>query len=137
MKRLVVGLGCLLSACQSSLANLPGQPEKVADFPAMAADLSDCVYRAAQSMRSPYAFHLNARADNLEFLVTATGGANTAIRPKLPRLELRFMTQNETTTVELRESAIGDPALSRDTWSIVERCTQQVAKPPARNPPTP
>ena len=75
MKRLaVVGLACLLSACQSSHTDLlPDKPEKVADFPATkAVDLSDCVHRAAQSMPFPYVFHLNARADKLEFVITAT-----------------------------------------------------------------
>ena len=64
MKRLVViGLAYLLSACQSSLASLPqGHPAKVANFPAMASDLSDCVYRAAQSIPAPYVFHRHARA---------------------------------------------------------------------------
>jgi hypothetical protein len=138
MKRLVVvGLACLLSACQSSPANLlPGPPEKAADFPTMAAELSDCVYRAAQSMRSPYIFHRNARADNLEFLVTATG-SNTERQPTLPKLELRFITQGETTTVEMRDTAIGDHELSHDIWSIVERCARQVAHPPGAKSATP
>jgi hypothetical protein len=132
MKRLVViGLAYLLSACQSSLASLPqGHPARVANFPAMASDLSDCVYRAAQSIPSPYVFHRHARADNLEHLVTATEGAYTAMQPELPQLQLRFITQGETTTVEMRDSAIEDPTLRRDTWSIVERCAQQMTQPP-------
>ena len=96
----------------------------------LAADLSDCVCRAAQSIRSSYVFHRHARPDNLEFLVTAIGGANTAMQPELAQLQLRFMTQGETATVEMRDSAIGDPTLHRDTWSIVERCAQQLAQPP-------
>ena len=106
MKRLaVVGLACLLSACQSSHTDLlPDKPEKVADFPATTAeDLSDCVDRAAQSMRSPYVFHLNARADKLEFVITATGEPNTTMRPKLLKLELHLMTKGESTTVEMKK----------------------------------
>ena len=138
MKRLVViGLACLLSACQSGFANLlPGQPEKTADFPTMGADLSDCVYRAAQGMRSPYLFRRKARADNLEFLVTATG-SNSATHSPLPKLELRFITQGVATTVEMRDTAIGDHELSHDVWSIVDRCAQQVTKPSAAKPTAP
>jgi hypothetical protein len=138
MKRLVViGLACLHSACQSGFANLlPGQPEKTADFPTMGADLSDCVYRAAQGMRSPYLFRRKARADNLEFLVTATG-SNAATSSTLPKLELRFITQGEATTVEMRDTAIGDHELSHEIWSIVDRCAHQVTKPSAAKPTAP
>jgi hypothetical protein len=130
MKRLAaIGLTCLLSACQSGPATLlEGQPEKTANFPTMATDLSDCVYRFAQSMRSPYLFHRHARADNLEFVVTATG-SNAPIATTLPKLELRFITQGETTSVEMRDNAIGDHELSHDVWTIVERCSQQKTKP--------
>ena len=136
MKRLVViGLACLLSACQSANV-LPGQPEKTGDFPTMGADLSDCVYRAAQSMRSPYIFRRKARADNLEFLVTATSSTSANLST-LPKLELRFITQGEATTVEMRDTAIGDHELSHEIWSIVDRCVQQVTKPSAAKPTAP
>ncbi|MBC7838351.1 MAG: hypothetical protein H7Y39_06900 [Nitrospiraceae bacterium] len=136
MKRLaVVGLACLLTACQSSPTDLlPDKPEKVADFPATTAeDLSDCVHRAAQSMRSPYVFHLNARADKLEFVITATGEPNTTMQPKLLKLELHVMTKGESTTVELKKSARGDHELNRDIWSLVERCAQWMPEHPAEN----
>ena len=126
-----MGLACLLFGCQSSLADLPQDKPKTADFPAKSADLSACVYRAAEAMSSSYSFHLNARADNLEFLITATAVSDAAIQPKLAKLEVRFLTKSETTTVEMRNSPIGDPVLSRDLWSIVERCSTQVAKVPA------
>ena len=136
MQRLaVVGLACMLSACQSGPTDLlPDKPEKVADFPATTAeDLSDCVHRAAQSMRSPYVFHLNARADKLEFVITATGEPNTTMRPKLLKLELHLMTKGESTTVEMKKSAIGDYELNRDIWSIVERCAGRRPEHPAEN----
>jgi hypothetical protein len=127
MKRLAaMGLACLLSACQSSPATLlKGPPEKIENFPAMAADLSDCVYRFAQSRRSPYLFDREVRAGNIEFLVTGTAASVS----KLPQIELRFITQGETTIVELRENAVGDHELSHDVWTIVEQCSQQQAKP--------
>ena len=134
MKRLAaIGLACLLAACQSDLYELlPDKPEKVADFPATtAADLSACVYRAAQSTISLYVFHLNARADHLDFLITATRVAEKSVQPRLTKLELHFTTKGEITTVEMRESAIGDHELARQLWSIVERCAEQVAKPSA------
>jgi len=129
MKRLtVMGLACLLSACQSNLADLlPSKPDKVADFPAAVADLSDCTHRATYSMTSPYLFRLIARADNREFLITATETSEQTLRPTLATFELHFMANGKTTRVEMRESAIGDPSLSREIWSIVERCSQRVA----------
>ena len=136
MKRLaVVGLACLFCACQSTRTDLlPDKPEKVADFPATtAADLSDCVYRDAQSMRSSYVFHLNARADKLEFVITATGEPVTTMRPKLTNLELHVMTKGESTTVEMKKSAIGDQELSRGIWSIVERCAKRMPEHAAEN----
>lgn len=129
MKRLTaIGLACLLSACQSSPATLlKGPPEKIENFPAMAADLSDCVYRFAQSIRSPYLFERGVRAGHREFLVTGTAASTS----ELPQIELRFITEGETTIVELRENAAGDHELSHDLWAFVERCSHQVAKPSA------
>ena len=124
MKRLaIIGLGCLLTACQLSLPDLlPDRPEKVADFPGTtAADLSDCVYQSAQSLRSPYAFHLNARADGLEFVITAIGQPNTSI----PKFELHVTTKGEGTTVEMGKTARRDHELSQEIWSSVERCAQR------------
>lgn len=132
MNRLaLVGLACLVIGCQSSRTDLlPDKPEKVADFPATTAQaLSDCVHLAAQSMRSPYLFHFNARADKLEFVITATGKPDTTMRPKLPKLELHLMTKGESTTVEMKKSALGDQELSRDIWSIVERCAYRPEQP--------
>jgi hypothetical protein len=136
MKRLaIVGLACLFIGCQSSRTDLlPDKPEKVADFPATTAeDLSDCVHRAAQSMGSPYTFHFNARADKQEFVITATGKPDTTMRPKLPKLELHLMTKGESTTVEMKKSAIGDHELNHDIWSIVERCAQRMPGQPVEN----
>jgi hypothetical protein len=86
MKRLAaMGLVCLLSACQSSPETyLSGQPAKAANFPAMAADLSDCVYRFSQSMRSAYLFHRIHVREDKEFLVIAKG-SNAPTQPKHPQ----------------------------------------------------
>lgn len=128
MKRLaMVGLACLLTACQSSPTDLlPDKPEKVADFPATTAeDLSHCVHQAAQSMMSPYVWHRNARADKLEFVITATEGAHTTMRPSPPKLELHLTTKGESTTVEMKKGAVEDQKLNRDIWSTVERCAHR------------
>ena len=129
MKRLaVMGLACLLSACQSNLADLlPGKPDRGADFPAAVTDLSGCTHQATHSMPSPYLFRLIARADQREFLITATGTSEQTLRSTLATPELHFMANGKTTRVEMRERAIGDPALSREIWSIVERCSQRLA----------
>jgi len=130
----VVGLACLLSACVS-LANLrQAKANKVADFPAAAADLSACVHRAMKSMDSSYDFRLIARADNLEFFITTTPVSDAITRREQAGLELHFMAHGKTTTVEMREDAIEARILSRETWSIIERCSQQVAAPPAASP---
>jgi len=81
-------------------------------------------------MRSAYLFHRIVRADNQEFWVTATG-SNAEVVPKLPQLELHFITQGKSTTVELRHTASGDHELSPAVWAIVERCARQVAMPSA------
>ena len=140
MKRLaVIGLACLISACHSDLVGfLPDKPDKVADFPATtSADLSGCVYQAAQSMTPPYAFHLNARADNREFVITPTGVSAKSVHSVVAELELHFMTKGENTTVEMRESPIADHELSRRIWSFVERCAEEVAHPPGAKPTAP
>lgn len=140
MKRLaVIGLACLISACQSDLVGLlPEKPDKVADFPATtSADLSGCVYQAAQSMNPPYAFHLNARADNREFVITPTGVSAKSEHSGVTKLELHFMTKGENTTVEIRESPIADRVLSRRMWSFVERCAEEVTNPPGMKSTTP
>lgn len=140
MKRLmIIGLACLLSACVSNVADLrQGKAaDKVADFPAAAADLSDCVHRAMKSMDSPYDFRLIARPDNLEFFITTTPVSEAITRREPATLELHFMAQGKTTTVEMRENAIGGRVLSLETWSIIERCAQQVGAPPAKRPTAP
>jgi hypothetical protein len=129
---IVIGLACLLSACVSSVADpRHGKADKVADFPAAAADLSDCVHRAMKSMDSPYDFRLIARPDNLEFFITTTRVSEAITRREPATLELHFMAQGKTTTVEMRENAIGGRVLSSETWPIIERCSQQVGAPPA------
>ena len=127
----VVGVACLLFGCHWSPTEfLPDKPEKVADFPATTAeDLSHCVHRAAQLKMSPYVFHLNARADKLEFVITATGKPDTTMRPKPPKLELHLLTEGESTTVEMKKSAIGDQELNHAIWSIVERCAHRSEQP--------
>jgi len=138
VKRLaVIGLACLLTACQSRPDNLlEGPPEQTANFSTRAADHSDCVYRFAESTRSAYLFHILGRADNQEFWVTATG-SNAATVPKLPKLELHFIAQGETTIVELRHAASGDHELSATLWGIVDRCARQVGTPSAATPTAP
>jgi hypothetical protein len=136
MKRLAAtGLACLLSACQSNLTDiLPNLPEKFTDFPATTAeDLSHCVHRAAQSKISPYSFHLNARADKMEFVMTATGRTHTTMRPKSSKLELHFITKGESTRVEMEKSALEDQELNRDIWLTVERCAQKMPEHAAEN----
>lgn len=139
LKRLaVIGLTCLLSACVSSRADVrQGQPDKMADWPAAAADLSDCVHRAMKAMESPYEFRLNARPDKLEFYITATRVSDAITKRQLVGLELRFIAQGQATSVELREGVPDGWLLARQVWPIIERCSQQVNVLPASNPTAP
>lgn len=136
MKRLtVVGLACLLSACVSSLADLcEANADKVADFPAAAADLSDCVHRAMDAMGPSYAHRLHASPDKLEFFITTTRVSDVITQRQMVGLELRFIAQGQATTVEMREGATGGWYLARKVWPLIERCSQQVAAPSAASP---
>ena len=139
MKRLtVVGLACLLSVCVSSLADLcEANADKVADFPGAAADLSDCVYRAMDAMGSSYAHRLHATPDKMEFFITTTRVSEVITQRQMVGLELRFIAQGQATTVEMREGVTGGWYLARKVWPFVERCSQQLAAPPAASRPAP
>lgn len=139
MKRLtVISLACLLSACVSSLVDLcQANADKVADFPAAAADLSDCVHRAMDAMGPTYAHRLHASPDKLEFFITTTRVSEVITQRQMVGLELRFIAQGQATTVEMREGATGGWYLARKVWPLIERCSQQVAAPPAASPPAP
>jgi hypothetical protein len=139
MKRLtLVSLVCLLSSCVSSLADLhQANIHKVADFPGAAAELSDCVHRAMDAMGSSYAHRLHARPDKLEFFITTTRVSEVITRRQMVGLELRFIAQGQATTVEMREGVTGGWYLARKVWPLIERCSQQVAAPPAASLPAP
>jgi len=136
MKRLtVMSLACLLSACLSSLADLcQASADKVADFPAVAADLSDCVHRAMDAMGPSYAHRLHANPDKLEFFITTTRVSDVITQRQMVGLELRFIAQGQATTVEMREGVTGGWYLARKVWPLIERCSQQVAEPSAVSP---
>jgi hypothetical protein len=139
MKRLtLVSLACLLSACASSLVD-SGQAntDKVADFPAAAKELSDCVHRAMEAMGSSYAYRLHARPDKLEFFITSTPVSKVITRPQRAGLELRFIAHGQATTVEMREGVTGGWVLARKVWPLIERCSQHGAAPPAASGPAP
>jgi len=139
MKRLTaVSLACLLSVCVSSLVDLgQANADKVADFPAAAADLSDCVHRAMDAMGPSYAHRLHASPDKLEFFITTTRVSDVITQRQMVGLELRFIAQGQATTVEMREGATGGWYLARKVWPLIERCSQQVAAPPAVGRPVP
>lgn len=140
LKRLaVIGLTCLLSACVSSLADVrQAQPDKVADFPVVAADLSGCVHRAMEAMESPYEFRLITRPDKLEFYITAIRVSDAITRRQVAGIELRFIAHDQkTTSVEMREGVPDGEVLAYQVWPIIERCSQQVAVPPAASPTAP
>lgn len=134
MKRLtVVSLACLLSACVSSLADRR-QADKVGDFPAAAAELSDCVHRAMEAMGSSYSLRLHSRPDKLEFFITTRPVSRVIKRPQRASLELRFIAQGQATTVEMREGTTGGWYQARKVWPLIERCSQEVATPSAASP---
>ena len=136
MRRLtVMSLACLLSACLSSLADLcEANADKVADFPAAAAELSDCVHRAMDAMGPSYAHRLHASPDKMEFFITTTRVSEVIPQRQMVGLELRFIAQGQATTVEMREGVTGGWYLARKVWPLIERCSQQVAAPSAASP---
>jgi hypothetical protein len=136
MKRLtVMSLACLLSACVFSLSDLcQANDDKVADFPAAAAELSDCVHRAMDAMGASYAHRLHASPDKLEFFITTTRVSEVITQRQMVGLELRFIAHGQATTVEMREGVTGGWYLARKVWPLIERCSQQVAAPSAASP---
>jgi hypothetical protein len=131
----VVSLACLLSACVSNLADFrQTNADKVADFPAAASELSDCVHQAMQAMGSSYAHRLHARPDKLEFFITTTRVSDVVKRRKMEGLELRFIAHGQATTVKMREGVTGGWYLARKVWPLVERCSQQVTAPSEASP---
>lgn len=139
MQRLtLVSLACLLSVCVSSLADRrQAHAEKVADFPAAAAELSNCVHRAMDAMGPSYAHRLHARPDKLEFFITTTRVSEVITRRQNIGLELRFIALDQATRVEMREGVTGGWYLARKAWPLIERCSQQIATPPAASPTAP
>lgn len=127
MKRLtVVSLACLLSACESGLAELrQDNIDKVADFPGAPADLSGCVHQAMEAMGSSYAHRLHAHPDKPEFFITATPVSKVITRPQRAGLELRFIAHGQATTVEMREGVTGGWVLARKVWPLSERCSNK------------
>ena len=137
MKRLtLVSLACLLSACVSNLAELrQANADKVADFPAAAAELSGCVHRAMEAMGSSYAHRFHAGSDKLEFFITTIPVSKVITQRQMVGLELRFIALGQATTVEMREGVTGGWYLARKVWPLIERCSQQVATSPAASSP--
>jgi hypothetical protein len=139
IKRLtVVSLACLLSTCESGLAEIrQDNIDKVADFPGAPADLSGCVHRALEAMGSSYAHRLHAHPDKPEFFITTTPVSEVITRAQRAGLELRFVAHGQGTTVEMREGVTGGWVLARKVWPFIERCSQQIAAPPAASLPAP
>ena len=139
MKRLmVVSLACLLSACVSNAANLSQtHTDKMEEFPAMATDLSACVHQATEALDVPYAFRLHARPDKRKISITATSVSKVITRREMIGLELHFIPQGQSTTVEMRKGVTGGWWLAPKVWPLIERCSQHVTAPPAASLPAP
>ena len=133
MKHLtVVSLVCLLSACASTQGNLPQtHADKVAEFPAGAMDLSACVHEATEALDVPYSFRLHARPDKRAFVIIATSVSKVITRREMIGLELHFIPQGQSTTVEMRKGVTGGWWLAPKVWPLIENCSQHVSTPPA------
>jgi hypothetical protein len=134
----IIGLLCLLSACVEGPTDLrQNQPDKVGDFPAVAAGLAGCVHRAMNEMESPYDFRRIARPDKLEFYITATRVSDAITTRELTGLELRFIAHDQATSVEMREGVPDGRVLARQAWPLIERCSQQLNARPTPDPTAP
>ena len=137
LKRLiVVSLACLLSACVSNATNVPQvQADKVAEFPVGATDLSACVHQATETLDVPYSFRLHARPDKRAFVITATSLSKVITRREMIGLDLHFIPQGQSTTVEIRKGVTGGWWLAPKVWPLIEHCSQHVTTPPAASLP--
>lgn len=84
-----------------------------------------------EAMGRSYAHRFHARPDKLEFFITTTQVSKVITQRQMVGLELRFIALGQATTVEMREGATGGWYLARKVWPLIERCSQQVASPPA------
>jgi hypothetical protein len=135
---MVVCLASLLSACASTQANPPQtRADKVAEFPAVATDLSACVHQATEALDVPYSFRLHTHSDKRKISITAASVSKVITRREMIGLELHFIPQGQSTTVEMRKGVTGGWWLAPKVWPLVERCSQQYAAQPVGNPRVP
>jgi len=139
MKRLmIVGLTFLLSACVSNQADLrQANADKVVVFPVAAAELSACVHQTTEALDVPYTFRLHTRPDMWKFLITATSVSKVITRRQMMGLELDFIAQGQTTSVEMRKGVTGGWWLAPKVWPLIERCSEHVDALPAASPSAP
>jgi rhamnose utilization protein RhaD (predicted bifunctional aldolase and dehydrogenase) len=135
---MVVSLACLLSACVSNAANLPQtHADTVAEFPAGATDLSACVHQATEALEVPYNFRLHTHPDKRKISITAASVSKVITRREMIGLELHFIPQGQSTTVEMRKGVTGGWWLAPKVWPLVEHCSQQQAAQRVGNPRVP
>lgn len=128
----VVSPACLLSACMSNAANHPEtRADQMAEFPAIATDLSACVHQATEALAVPYTFRLHAHPDKQKISITATSVSKVITRRKMIGLELHFIPQGQFTTVEMLKGVTGGWWLAPKVWPLIERCSQHAARIPA------
>jgi hypothetical protein len=124
---------CLLSACESSLSELRQEPPaQIGEFHMAAGPLSSCVYQTLKETEpneSPYTYRLHPYTRQNEFFITATGISDPLARRLIVGLQLRFIGQDETTMVEMREGAEDGAWLGQRAWPLVTRCSQRVTAP--------
>ena len=125
---IIVSLACLLSACVSNAAHLPqAHADTVGEFPAGATDLSACVHQATEALDVPYSFRLHTHPDKRKISITAASVSKVITRREMIGLELHFIPQGQSTTVEMRKGVTGGWWLAPKVWPLVERCSQQHA----------
>ena len=139
---MIVLLGAL-SGCVSTLTEVrQAEPEKTIEYPVDAETLSYCVHRAVEGIDSAYTYRLSHSPDRREFFISATRLSDAITLRQMAGMEVRFLSHVRTTTVELRKGDTDGWWLARDTWPLIEHCSQQLTQPSpdagtARSPASP
>jgi hypothetical protein len=119
-------LTILLAGCSASLAEVrQSPPTHTIDVAMPAVDLSYCVLRAIEGIDSVYTSRLSGSPDQREFFITVARQGGFVANAPMIGFELHFLSHDHVTTVDMREGHYDGRQLARQSWPLIERCSQQ------------
>ena len=125
--RRLIGAVCLLSGCTMTVAELSqAPPNEVRYFPVATPALSDCVNHVIE-LRGYTTTLQHPNRDNV--VITATQMVDAITRSEMAVADVRFLAQDQGTTVELRNGTFGGQLVGREAWTFVEQCAKTGKKP--------